>query len=233
MEIRTHGASDLRQIWTRLASLSGIKRIVIASGMTFFFVCYFTLLNLKFFPATEMPITAADRWVSFSAQAIWPYASLWIYVNLVPALIDDRREMLSYYLSAGAICAVGFSVFFFWPTTTPAADIDWSHHPLYQHLKTVDRGGNALPSLHACFAIFSALWLDRMLRAMRVNAGWRIFNALWCAGILYSTLATRQHVAIDVYAGLILGLAGYALQMAIARWLRKPAPLAANAEIIS
>jgi len=37
MEIRTHGASDLRQIWTRLASLSGIKRIVIASGMTFFF----------------------------------------------------------------------------------------------------------------------------------------------------------------------------------------------------
>lgn len=233
MQTRTIGASDLRQFWVRLASLSSIKRIVITGGMTLFFVCYFALLNLKFFPATEMPITAVDRFVDFSPQAIWLYASLWVYVNLVPALIDDRREMLSYYLSAAAICAVGFSIFFFWPTTTPAADIDWSRYRWYQHLKTVDRGGNAMPSLHACFAIFSALWLDRTLRTLRTNSGWRIFNGLWCAGILYSTLATRQHVAIDVCAGLVLGLAGYALQMVIARWLRKSAELAASATITS
>jgi membrane-associated phospholipid phosphatase len=180
-----------------------------------------------------MPITALDRLVDFSAQAIWLYASLWVYVNLVPALIDDRREMLSYYLSAAAICAVGFSIFFFWPTTTPAADIDWARYPFYQPLKTADRGGNAMPSLHACFAIFSALWIDRLLRTMHTHAAWRVFNGLWCVGIFYSTLATKQHVAIDVYAGLLLGLAGYALQIAIARWLRKPAALAASTTISS
>lgn len=233
MKTRTNGPSDIRQIWARLASLSSIKRIVIAGGMTLFFACYFVLLNIKFFPSTEMPITAVDRLIEFSPQAIWLYASLWVYVNLVPALIDDRLEMLIYYLSAAAICAVGFSVFFFWPTTTPAADIDWSLYPLYEHLKTVDRGGNAMPSLHACFAIFSALWIDRTLRTLGTNSGWRIFNGLWCAGILYSTMATRQHVAIDVGAGLALGLAGYALQIAIDRWLRKSAVLAASATIPS
>jgi membrane-associated phospholipid phosphatase len=37
-----------------------------------------------------------------------------------------------------------------------------------------------------------------------------IFNGAWCIGIVYSTLATRQHVAVDVLAGLLLGaLAAY------------------------
>ena len=33
----------------------------------------------------------------------------------------------------------------------------------------------------------------------------RVANWLWCLGILYSTIATRQHVAIDVAAGAVLG----------------------------
>lgn len=37
-----------------------------------------------------------------------------------------------------------------------------------------------------------------------------IFNWTWCIGIIYSTLATRQHVTVDVLAGLMLGvLAAY------------------------
>jgi membrane-associated phospholipid phosphatase len=33
-----------------------------------------------------------------------------------------------------------------------------------------------------------------------------IFNGVWCIGIVYSSLATRQHVAVDVLAGLVLGV---------------------------
>jgi membrane-associated phospholipid phosphatase len=37
-----------------------------------------------------------------------------------------------------------------------------------------------------------------------------IINGMWCIGIVYSTLATRQHVAVDVLAGIVLGgLAAY------------------------
>ena len=33
----------------------------------------------------------------------------------------------------------------------------------------------------------------------------RAFNWLWCLGILYSTVAIRQHVVLDVLAGAGLG----------------------------
>jgi membrane-associated phospholipid phosphatase len=39
----------------------------------------------------------------------------------------------------------------------------------------------------------------------------RLLNGAWCAAILYSTLATKQHVAVDLFAGAALGLAGAAL----------------------
>ena len=35
-----------------------------------------------------------------------------------------------------------------------------------------------------------------------------LINACWCVGICYSTLATKQHLLIDVLAGAALGLAG-------------------------
>jgi membrane-associated phospholipid phosphatase len=34
----------------------------------------------------------------------------------------------------------------------------------------------------------------------------RILNGLWCLAIIYSTLATKQHVALDAAAGAVLGL---------------------------
>jgi membrane-associated phospholipid phosphatase len=32
-----------------------------------------------------------------------------------------------------------------------------------------------------------------------------LINGGWCSAIVYSTLATRQHVAVDIAAGLLLG----------------------------
>jgi len=57
--------------------------------------------------------------------------------------------------------------------------------------------------------------LHQLLRRFRSPAWLLIFNFLWCAGIIYSTLATRQHVAVDVLAGLALGslAAGLSLRL--------------------
>jgi len=73
-------------------------------------------------------------------------------------------------------------------------------------LQRIDLNGNACPSLHVSFAIFSGVWLDSILREIRAPGLVRLLNWLWCAGIVYSTLATRQHVALDVYAGTVLGV---------------------------
>ena len=77
-------------------------------------------------------------------------------------------------------------------------------------LKNVDASGNACPSLHVATAVFSGIWLHNLLRRFCAPLWPRIFNWVWCVGIVYSAMATRQHAAVDVLAGLVLGvLAAY------------------------
>jgi len=70
----------------------------------------------------------------------------------------------------------------------------------------MDASGNACPSLHVATAIFSGIWLNHLLRRFGAPLWILICNWTWCIAIVYSTLATRQHVAVDVLAGLVLGV---------------------------
>ena len=176
-------------------------------GMTLFFVCYFAVLNHPVFQVTTMPLTAVDRWIGFQPASLFFYVSLWFYVPLLPALIVDRRELIRYALAAFALSVIGLGIFIFWPTTIPHPDIDWSQYPSLAFLKTIDATGNACPSLHVAFAVFTALGFERMLRQLRAGLVLRTGNFLWGAGIVYSTLATKQHVALDALSGALLGAA--------------------------
>jgi membrane-associated phospholipid phosphatase len=99
----------------------------------------------------------------------------------------------------------------------PPSGIEWAKHASLDFLKSADAGGNACPSLHVAFAVFSAIWFERLLRQMQGGHVIRAFNWLWCIGILYSTMAIRQHVSLDVFAGAVLGAAVAAIHL---RWLR-------------
>jgi membrane-associated phospholipid phosphatase len=175
-----------------------------------FFVAYLFLLKEPVYPATVMPITLLDRLIGFQPLALPLYVSLWVYVSLPPALLATRRELVGYGLAMAATCLAGLIVFYFWPTVVPAADIDWVQYPDVAFLKTMDASGNACPSLHVATAVFSGIWLHHLLRRFGVPQWLLLINWVWCFGIVYSTLATRQHVAVDVLAGLVLGaLAAY------------------------
>jgi hypothetical protein len=194
---------------TRIASHWWLKFFGISAFITVFFVGYFLLLRFPVFPVTIMPLTALDRLIPFEPGALWLYLSLWCYVSLPPTLLRTRPELFAYGWLAGAVAVVGLAIFFFWPTAIPAAtDIDWTRYPAFARLKTVDAAQNACPSLHVAFAVFSGVWLDRILRVMPARGFSRLVSAAWCAGIVYSTVATRQHVAIDALAGTALGWAG-------------------------
>lgn len=175
-----------------------------------FFAGYFLLLKFPVFAVTEMPRTALDRLVPLQPGALLAYVSLWIYVPLVPGLMAETREILGFYRTATLLCLVGFGIFFFWPTAVPSLNLDWSGHPAFAQLKAADDGGNACPSLHVAFAVFCAGLLHRQLHKQRHGNLLRAASWWWCAMIAYSTLATKQHVAIDVLAGAILGAAGAA-----------------------
>jgi membrane-associated phospholipid phosphatase len=204
--------------WYRQVAKAFSQHLILKSAGTtlfisLFFGAYFYLLNSPAYPVTVMPFTWLDRLIGFEPLAMPLYVSLWVYVSLPPALLATRRELYGYGMALAATCLAGLLIFYFWPTAVPAADIDWARYPGVDFLKNLDASGNAFPSLHVATAIFSGLWLHHLLRRFGGPPWLLIVNGLWCIGILYSTLATRQHVAVDVFAGLLLGVLGAGLSL--------------------
>jgi membrane-associated phospholipid phosphatase len=153
-----------------------------------------------------MPLTMLDVAIGFKPATLFLYVSLWLYVTLPPGLQATRSALLYYGMAIGLLCLAGLTCFLFWPTAVPAANIDWQQSFGFSMLKGVDAAGNACPSLHVATAVFSAMWLNRVLFEVSAPRSLRLFNWIWCVGIVYSTLATKQHVAIDMVAGALLGM---------------------------
>lgn len=194
-----------RQLAERLVSHGRIKLIGISIFMAVFFAAYFLTLKFPVFPVYRMPYLGIDRAIGFHPRSIALYVSLWVYALLAPGLLGEVAEIKFLGATASALAFIGLVIFFFWPTVVPNPDIDWSEHPSFMWLKTIDAAGNACPSLHAAFALFTAVWIERSLVRAGAPRFVGLLNALWCVGILYSTLATKQHVAVDVAGGLALG----------------------------
>lgn len=196
-----------RQIVARLLYLVPLKAFGTMAFMALFFWGYFGVLRFPLAPATVMPQIAADAWIPFTPLAFPAYVSLWVYASLPPALLREFRTLALFGVWIAAMCLFCLGLFWLFPTAVPPSGIDWSLYPEMAVIKTVDTGGNACPSLHVAAAVFTALWLDRICLAIGSPAWLRWLNALQCLAILWSTVATRQHVVLDVVAGLVVGLA--------------------------
>ncbi len=84
-------------------------------------------------------------------------------------------------------------------------------------MKNLDAAGNACPSLHVATAVYSAIWLRQLLGTLRVPGLLYGLNVLHCFAIIWSTMAIRQHVFLDVVAG---GFVGWVFAWASLRWER-------------
>ena len=195
-----------RQIASRIALLWPLKAVGTTLFMALFFWGYFSVLEHPLRTAVVMPVTAPDRWIAFTELALPVYVSLWLYVSLMPALLGSFRSLLCFGCWVGALCLFCLGIFWLLPTEVPAADIDWALYPSMALIKGIDAGGNACPSLHVASAVFVACWFRRMLRGMRAPDVLHWLNWAACLLIVWSTMATRQHVALDVFAGAAVGL---------------------------
>ena len=182
-----------------------LKSIGTTVFISVFFVLYFHLLRNPTYSATVMPVIWLDHWVSFQPLALPAYLSLWLYVSLMPAFFATRSELYRYGLAMALMCAFGLMIFYVWPTAAPASDIDWAQYPNVEFLKDLDASGNAFPSLHVATAFYSCFWMHRLLRRFGGPVWVHALNWTWCMAIIYSTLAIRQHVAVDAVAGMVLG----------------------------
>jgi len=191
---------ETARIGARLKAYWRFKLVAGAIVGIVFFIGYFLLLDFHIFPVREMPSTALDRLIGFHPGTLLLYMSLYLYIPLAPWLLDNKRDLNACCLALSGLCLVGLTFFLLWPTAIPQPD-----SPTYRPLIAIDKPRNVCPSLHAAFAVFSAICIDRMARHLGDRGLARSLSWLWCLGILYATLATKQHVAVDLVAGTVLG----------------------------
>jgi len=193
-----------------------------------FFVAYLHLLHHPAYPVTVMPSTELDRLLPFEPRALFVYLTLWLYVGAGPGLQLRLIELANYAAWSILLCAAGLAIFHFWPTQVPTPGRDLSPHFGFAMLQGIDAAGNACPSMHVAFASFTALRIDQVLRVIGSPGLLRAANVAWSLAIVLSTLLVKQHVVLDVAAGLLLGTS---FALASLRWglaipTLHPAPMA-------
>lgn len=187
------------RFWLKFIGVSGFTWI--------FFIGYFHLLRNPARPVIQMPMTALDHAIGHQPWAFWAYVSLWLYVGIAPGLMLRLRDLLLHGSWAAALCATGLLVFYLVPTAVPPHTLSpaLASHPGFALLQGVDAAGNACPSLHVATAVFSAAWVQRLAQCIGAPTWLRVFNLVWLLLIVYSTMAIKQHVVLDVLAGALLG----------------------------
>jgi hypothetical protein len=169
---------------------------------------YFSLQRVELFPLRRLPSLWIDAWIPFDPGWTWAYQSIALLVPLGPLLATHRDELARSRYSRGLamLCAGAFAFFLLLPVEGPRPEVV-PQHEMYQLLVSVDRASNSLPSLHAGLAVYTFLFLYQVLRTALSPRGLRIFVTAafaWTGLILYATLATKQHWAMDVPPGVLL-----------------------------
>jgi membrane-associated phospholipid phosphatase len=204
-------AADSRPRWARELGLRARRLLIPTLFETtvfigVFFIGYFYVLRHPVYPPIVMPLTPLDLMIPFQPQALLAYVSIWIYVGFAPGLQRTFAEFAVCSLWMASLCVTGLAIFYFWPTQTPLLMPDASTLPAFAALHRLDEAGNACPSMHVAVAVFTFACVDDVLRSTRSPLWLRVINAAWFLVIVYSTLAIKQHVVLDVAAGALLGL---------------------------
>lgn len=194
-----------RQIADRVVTLWPLKAFGTMTFMVLFFWGYFAVLHNPLTPPLVMPLTWLDTWIGFSPSAFPAYVSLWVYVSLAPALLGSLRSLLGFGLWMGWLCVFCLAIFWLFPTSIPPFPIDLKAYPEFAIIKGLDASSNAFPSLHVATAVFSAFWLNRLFGQINAPKTLQWLSALQCSVIIWSTIATRQHVVLDAVGGVVVG----------------------------
>lgn len=169
-------------------------------------VPYFLLQRIALFPTRSVPVTPLDAWIPFEPTWVWVYGSIALLVPLAPLLAIRPEDLVRYARGLALLCVTCFAIFLVAPVLGPRPP-ESPPHPVYSGLVAIDRAFNSMPSLHAGLALYSVLFGYRIVRddlSPRTRACVWLAAAVWSAAILYSTVATRQHWALDLPPGMLI-----------------------------
>lgn len=177
----------------------------------FFCVPYFLLQAALVFPVRTLPLTWMDRAVPFSPGWVWVYQSVYLLMATVPWLAAGRDTLLRYARGFVWLSSVAFVCFFLVPVAGPRP-VEIPTSGMFAVLVWYDGPLNSFPSLHCGLAVYTVLLAAEISRDS-LPPRWRQvllgILASWLLFICYATLATKQHYAVDVAPGLLLGWLGH------------------------
>jgi len=172
------------------------------SGIAAFFYAYFWIMRHPLSAATVIPVTWIDDLVPFSLSP----SSVRVPVGLcrLGILVHQGRT------GAGCLAAACFSMIIvglgIFMALRRRSRISRSTGPV--PVARISQGGRRFReciAVLACrFAVFTAVVLHGQLTAVRAPRAALACSVLWCLGIVYSAMATRQHLALDIIAGAVL-----------------------------
>ncbi len=183
-------------------------KLALTFGLTAFFcVPYFALQRLPV-EARTLPLTAVDVAVPFQPAWTAVYQSLYLLMPAAAFGADSADALRRYARGFVALCLVCFAVFAAFPVELPRPTQEASG--LYALLVRYDSPRNCFPSLHVALAAYSALFAHVVWRGRgATTAALGVAALAWTAAIAYSTLATKQHYAVDLPPGLLLAVAAH------------------------
>ncbi len=131
-------------------------------------------------------------------------------INYCIVGLRDRSEAFT-ILSANVVAKLVCLLFFtFFPTTNIRPDVTGTDvfSEMLLFLYSIDPADNLLPSIHCLESRFCVI---AVRGNEKIPKWYKILSHALCSLICISTLTTKQHVIIDVFAGLFLADIAYLL----------------------
>ena len=182
------------------------QKLLIALGATAMnAVLYLVPNHLQLFPPRQLWWTAVDASVPFVPGTVWIYFSDYVLVAAAFMLQNSWPEVRRYVKTYLALLLVGAVIHLSWPTVFPreAFPLDGASFSAraLATLRGVDAATSCLPSMHVAGSYLAAFSLWRHRPA--------VFGGFlaWATAIAVSTLTTKQHYLVDIFAGLLLAAA--------------------------
>lgn len=193
--------------WHERVSCHGRFKLLILLILPAVFACgYFPLQQAPLFPPRSFELSAIDRLIAFEPRWIHVYQSLYLLMPLAPLFVARRDALKSYVRGFLWLCAVSFLIFVFFPVSSPRPEVA-TGVAAFDLLTAFEGKLNAFPSLHAGLLAYSLFFTRDAYRDELPATSTRLLllgGVIWGMLILYATLATKQHYAVDLPAGIVL-----------------------------
>ncbi len=151
--------------------------------------------------ASTLSASVLDDAIPYDPRFALAYLAYFPLLLWVLWRLSKTPGCVHHLVTAAGVLLVSFAAFLVFPTrverSSPPAGDGWN--AVISWIRGIDAETNALPSLHASLSVLAAVCGARR----RLVPHWAA--ALVCGVVLYSALAVKQHLMVDLGAGILLG----------------------------